>query len=108
MEYLIFSEKVFQPLIFGVPFIGLVLPKSFAKIKEWGFELFDEIFDYSFDDEYNDEKRMDMIIEQIVNNNISDKFHNHFDSIYKKHIHNRQKFIEHKKECLSKYEKIII
>ena len=59
-------------------------------------------------DEYDDEKRMNMIIEQITNTNIKQKYHQHFDSIFKKHLNNRKKFIEHKQRCLKNYEKVII
>jgi len=107
-EYLIMSEKTFKPLAMGFPFMGLLLPKSFSKLKEVGFELFDEIIDYSFDDEYDDEKRMNMIIEQICNNNIEEKFANNFNSIYKKHLYNKKMFNDFKKECLKKYEKTIL
>jgi hypothetical protein len=106
-EYFIVSEKTFKPLALGFPFIGLTLPKTFNKIKEWGFELFDELVDYSFDSEYDDEKRMNLIIEQIDSEKIKRNFISNFDTIYKKHIHNRNMFLELKKRCLQNYEKII-
>jgi hypothetical protein len=105
INFLNFSEKTFKPLSLGYPFISFNLPKSFSKIKEWGFELFDELFDYTFDNEYNDEKRMDMIINQINQSNLSEKYLNNFESIYNKHVFNKNKFIEFKKEMLLKYEK---
>ena len=107
-EYFIVSEKTFKPMALGFPFVGLLLPKTFAKFKEWGFELFDEMLDYSFDNEYDDEKRMNMIIEQISNNDIKGKFHSNFDKIYEKHVHNRKMFIELKKRLMQNYEKIIL
>ena len=108
LEYFIISEKTFKPLAMGFPFIGLCLPKTFFKLKEWGFELFDELIDYSFDEEYNDEKRMNMIVEQICNNNIEEKFKLNFETIKEKHIHNRKMFVELKKKLLENYEKIIL
>jgi hypothetical protein len=107
-EYFIVSEKTFKPLALGFPFIGLTLPKTFAKLKEWGFELFNELIDYSFDDEYDDNKRMDIIIEQISNNNIKENFNIHFESIKEKHLHNRKMFLELKERLLKNYEKNII
>lgn len=107
-EYLILSEKTFKPLSLGFPFFGLTLPNSFSKIKEWGFELFDEVIDYSFDLEYDDYKRMQLIIEQVEPNKIREKFLSNFDSIYKKHMHNKKMFLQFKIECLKKYEKSIL
>ena len=107
-EYFIVSEKTFKPMALGFPFIGLLLPKTFSKFKEWGFELFDELIDYSFDDEFDDEKRMNMIVEQVCNNDIQNKFNTHFESIKNKQIHNRKKFIELKSRLLNNYEKVII
>jgi len=108
LEYFIISEKTFKPLALGFPFFGLCLPKTFSKLKEWGFELFDEIIDYSFDDEFNDEKRMNMIIEQICNDDIKEKFDKNFETIKNKHLHNRKMFISLKERLLKNYEKIIL
>jgi hypothetical protein len=107
-EFIIMSEKVFKPLVFGFPFIGLVLPKTFSKIKEWGFELFDELIDYSFDNEYNDEKRMDMIVQQICENDIKEKFEKNFEVINEKHLHNKKMFLELKERLLKNYEKSLL
>ena len=107
-NFIIFSEKLFKPIAFGFPFIALVLPKSFAKLKEWGFELFDELIDYSFDNEYDDEKRMNMIVEQICNNNIKENFEKHFETIKEKHLHNKKMFLDFKKNLLRKYEESLL
>jgi len=107
-EYFIVSEKTFKPMALGFPFMGLLLPKTFSKFKEWGFQLFDELIDYSFDDEYDDEKRMNMIVEQVCNNDIENKFNTHFESIKNKQIYNRKIFIELKSRLLKNYEKVIV
>jgi len=103
-----FSEKTFKPLSLGYPFISFCLPNSFAKIKEWGFELFDELFNYNFDSIVDDSKRLDSIVNQISDNNIADKYFDNFNAIYDKHIFNKNKFIEFKKEMLKKYEKSLL
>lgn len=107
-EFIILSEKVYKPLVFGFPFIALALPKTFSKIKEWGFELFDELIDYSFDEEYDDQKRMDMIVQQICENSIKDNFEKHFETIYQKHLHNRKMFLNLKETLMKNYEENLL
>jgi hypothetical protein len=95
-------------LVFGFPFIALALPKTFSKIKEWGFELFDELIDYSFDNEYDDQKRMDMIVQQVCGNNIKDNFEKHFETIHRKHLHNRKMFLNLKERLMKNYEENLL
>ena len=106
--FLYFSEKTFKPLSLGYPFIGLLLPNSFKKIKEFGFKLFDEIFDYSFDSIVNDDDRMKAIINQIESIDIENKIINNKESILEKHMFNRNRFKEFKKETIAKYEKSLL
>ncbi len=106
--FLYFSEKTFKPLSLGYPFIGLLLPNSFKKIKEFGFKLFDEIFDYSFDSIVDDDERMKAIINQIQNNDIEQKIVDNNESILEKHIFNVNRFKEFKKETIAKYEKSLL
>ena len=40
----IFSEKLFKPIAFGFPFIALVLPKSFSKLKPRIFNNLSQMF----------------------------------------------------------------
>ena len=107
-EFIILSEKAYKPLVFGFPFIALALPKTFSKIKEWGFELFDELIDYSFDNEYDDQKRMDMIVQQVCENNIKDNFEKHFETIHRKHLHNRKMFLNLKERLMKNYEENLL
>jgi len=88
--------------------MALALPKTFAKLKEWGFELFDELIDYSFDDEYNDEARMNMIVQQVCENNIKENFEKNFETIKQKHLHNKKMFLELKERLLNNYEKSLL
>ena len=103
-----FSEKTFKPLSLGYPFISFNLPNSFNKIKEWGFELFGELFDYRFDCIKNDLERLDSIVTQLHTNDIQQKYVDNFDMIYEKHLFNKNRFIEFKKEMLQKYEKSLL
>ncbi len=107
-EFILISEKTLKPLVFGFPFIALALPKTFSKLKEWGFEMFDEIIDYSFDEEYDDEKRMNMIVKQVCENNIKDNFEKHFETIKQKHLNNKKMFLELKKRLLKNYEESLL
>jgi len=107
-EFTIMSEKIFKPLVFGFPFMALALPKTFAKLKEWGFELFDELIDYSFDDEYDDEVRMNMIVQQVCENNIKENFQKHFETIKEKHLHNRKMFLNLKERLMKNYEENLL
>ena len=103
-----FSEKTYKPLSLGYPFIGLLLPYSFKQLMDFGFKLFDEIFDYSFDSIIDDDARMEAVIKQIETNNIADKILNNKESVLEKHLFNRNRFIEFKKEMLGKYEKSLL
>jgi hypothetical protein len=107
-SFLYFSEKTFKPLSLGYPFIGLLLPNSFKKIKEFGFKLFDEIFDYTFDSIVNDDDRMKAIVNQIQSVDIRKKIIDNKESILEKHIFNRNRFKEFKKETIAKYEKSLL
>ena len=44
-----FSEKTFKPILAGIPFLVFGARGFHKKLKEYGFELYDEIFNYSFD-----------------------------------------------------------
>lgn len=44
------DDKIFKSLILGHPSISLSQPDTYKKLKEMGYENFEEIFDYSFDD----------------------------------------------------------
>jgi hypothetical protein len=108
LEFLNFSEKTFKPLSLGYPFISFCLPNSFAKIKEWGFKLYDELFDYSFDTIIDDNERMSHIISQLNSNEIGEKYKTNIDIIMDKHIYNKRQFVQFKKEMLVKYEKSLL
>lgn len=83
-----FSEKVFKPILTGIPFLVFGGVGFHTKLKEYGFELYDEIFDYSFDLVDNDEERAFLI----CNNFLKYKNKNYkeiVDTIYSKVEKNR-------------------
>ena len=44
-----FTEKTVRPLVFGKPFILLGAPGANHRLRQLGFQLFDELFDYSLE-----------------------------------------------------------
>ena len=64
-EYLIFSEKTWKPILIEQPFLSYGAPYQNLKLKDYGFELYDEIFDYSFDKCLNLEDRVDGVIDNL-------------------------------------------
>lgn len=61
ISHISFSEKVFKPILSGIPFIVLGSTGFHKKLKEYGFELYEEIFDYEFDNVENLDRRIDLI-----------------------------------------------
>lgn len=108
LEFLNFSEKTFKPLSLGYPFISFCLPNSFAKIKEWGFELYDELFNYEFDSIIDDDVRMESIISQINSIDVKEKYNYNIDIIKNKHLHNKRQFVQFKTKMVAKYEKSLL
>lgn len=48
-DVLYFTEKTVRPIVFGKPFILLGAPGANKRLRELGFQLFDELFDYSLE-----------------------------------------------------------
>ena len=51
-----FTEKTVRPLVFGKPFILVGAPGANNRLKELGFQLFDELFDYDLEPQYASNK----------------------------------------------------
>ena len=58
-----FSEKVFQAVDHGRPFILASAPKSLECLKKYGFRTFHDFWDESYDDEHNHEQRIVKILD---------------------------------------------
>lgn len=83
-----FSEKVFKPLLSGIPFLVFGAHGFHKKLQEYGFELYDEIFNYSFDLIFDDNNRAMGIAQnfsKLKNKNYQEIVH----SIYNKVERNR-------------------
>jgi len=59
------TEKSFKPLANCHPFIIIGDQHIHAKLKEFGFDLYDDLIDYSFDSVYNNLERLDAVTEEI-------------------------------------------
>lgn len=89
----LFTDKMIKPLFFGKPFIVIGEVNKHKKLKELGFELYDEIFDYSFDS-CDFQKRITSIIEQVKYiSNLPEKCIKELDQkVTDKKIYNHQTF----------------
>ena len=88
-EFLIFSEKTWKPILIQQPFLAYGAQYQNLKLKEFGFELYDEIFDYSFDESPFLETRLNGIIKNIENLKNSD-YQESFNKIKNKLIKNKE------------------
>ena len=61
------GNKFAQALLHCRPFLGLATKNSHMKLKELGFELYDELFNYEFDNEDKTEARVKGITENLIN-----------------------------------------
>lgn len=59
------TEKTVIPILLKKPFVTLGCKGFNKKLKELGFELFDELIDYRFDDEENVARRGEILIDSI-------------------------------------------
>lgn len=59
------TEKVFQPIVCGRPFILAAAPGNLDYLKSYGFQTFDNWIDESYDNERDPDRRMDLIVDQL-------------------------------------------
>lgn len=59
------TEKTWNPILLGKPFLTYGCPGFHKKLQEYGFQLYDEIFDYSFDLCNIDSRRAELITQEI-------------------------------------------
>lgn len=83
-----FSEKTFKPILAGIPFLVFGARGFHKKLKEYGFELYDEIFNYSFDD-IQDENHRAMGIAQNFSRLKNKNYQDIVNKIYHKVEQNR-------------------
>ncbi|MDC1281556.1 hypothetical protein N8Z09_02760 [Methylophilaceae bacterium] len=102
------TEKTFQPIVAGQPFLTLSAPGTLQTLKHYGFKTFDHVWDETYDSEQDHDKRMAMVIEQIEQlNNLSEL---EFTKLYEKCLavceHNRQHFFsdQFEQQMLTEYD----
>lgn len=79
-----FSEKTFKPIIGMRPFIAYGHPKTTQKLKEMGFETFDDDFGYKQTDDYGENaKRIIDVIDSL------DDLDSLYKKLYPKILHNK-------------------
>lgn len=81
-EFVDISEKSIRPMLFMKPFLLIGDPNLNLRIKEYGFEIFEELFDYSFDKIENVEERIEGAILQLKR--YEDLGPEDYDALYKK------------------------
>ena len=60
------TEKVFQPIVCGRPFVLTAAPGNLEYLRSYGFRTFGDWIDESYDLEEDDDRRMDLIVDQLV------------------------------------------
>lgn len=60
------TEKIFQPIVAGRPFILAAAPGNLEYLKSYGFQTFSRWIDESYDQEPDPDRRMDMIVDQLA------------------------------------------
>lgn len=60
------TEKVFQPIVCGRPFILAAAPNNLEYLRSYGFKTFGDYIDESYDKEEDNDLRMDLITDQLV------------------------------------------
>jgi len=61
------TEKIFQPIVCGRPFILTGAPGNLQYLRSYGFRTFGDYIDESYDSESDPDRRMDLITQQIEN-----------------------------------------
>lgn len=102
------TEKTFQPIVAGQPFLTLSAPGTLQTLKHYGFKTFNSAWDESYDNEQDHNKRMAMVIEQVelLNNMSQDEFTRVYEKCLAICEHNRQHFFSDKfeQQMLEEYD----
>ena len=100
------TEKTFQPMVAGQPFITLSSPGTLEILKYYGFQTFEHVWDESYDKITDPYQRMQAVMDVIHHL----KKHDDFESVYEKCLpvceHNRNHFFSTRFESqmLSEYD----
>lgn len=102
------TEKTFQPIVAGQPFLTLAPPGTLKILRYYGFHTFDHVWDESYDEIQNAQERMTAVVEQIEKLNALSK--EEFKQVYEKCLavceHNRQHFFSDRfeQQMLTEYD----
>ena len=100
------TEKTFQPMVAGQPFVTLSAPGTLEILKYYGFQTFDHIWDESYDKIKDPAERMSAVIDVIKYLNKHDKFEELYEKCMPVCEHNRNHFFSNRFESqiLSEYD----
>ena len=100
------TEKTFQPMVAGQPFITLSSPGTLEILKYYGFQTFDHVWDESYDKIKDPTERMSAVIDVIKYLNTHDKFEELYEKCMPVCEHNRNHFFSARFESqmLSEYD----
>ena len=102
------TEKTFQPIVAGQPFLTLSAPGTLEVLRYYGFHTFEHVWDESYDSIKDPQKRMQAVLEQIKKLNSLSK--EEFKQVYEKCLavceHNRQHFFSDRfeQQMLTEYD----
>lgn len=98
---IVFSEKIYRPLISKKPFLILSTRNYYEKLQKMGFLLYDEIFDYDFDSK-NLKYRFENIVNQckLLLEMKYDKFYSLIEKTLHKVEYNRNVFLKYYEEYI--------
>lgn len=103
-ESLTLTEKTFKPIANCHPFIIVGDYHSHLKLKDLGFELYDDLINYSFDNIFDPQRRLNRVFSEITR--IRNLGKEYILDWYKKNVdkieYNRNKFLEYSKDDLFK------
>lgn len=100
------TEKTFQPMVAGQPFITLSSPGTLEILKYYGFQTFDHVWDESYDQIKDPAQRMSAVLDVIKYLNKHDKFEELYEKCMPVCEHNRNHFFSNRFESqiLSEYD----
>jgi len=101
-----FTEKTMRVLQLPRPWLLFGNPGSVAKLREWGFDVFDDWIDHSYDTELDPVRRQRLILDQIHNTiPYTQSLLNDFDQRAK---NNRNIFKQYQEKFINKKENTIL
>jgi len=100
------TEKTFQPIVAGQPFVTLSAPGTLEILRYYGFQTFDHVWDESYDKIKDPAERMSAVIDVIKYLNKHDKFKELYEKCMPVCEHNRNHFFSTRFESqmLSEYD----